>query len=145
MKVKIFLTKSTRMVMRVSTVALVFLPGILFAAEMGRTSCPANFSLIGTPGSAEAFCISSKAEPAETWLNAAKACRGKTPKARLCSSSEWVSACVDGAAGPNNMTGHWEWVADLYDDHAQAMGSSGCDSFYAYRLFSTGKSRCCFN
>lgn len=112
--------------------------------SMGRTSCPEGFKLIGTPGIQEAYCISAKKESPATWLDANKACRQKTPKAHLCTASEWVSACVDGAAGPNNMTGHWEWVADLDDDHGQAMGSSGCDSFYSHRLFSTGAHRCCF-
>jgi hypothetical protein len=126
------------------------LPGIsLVQAEPdpsmnGRTTCPSGFTLIGTPGSAEAYCISSSKEGNLTWLDAVVACRKKTPKARLCSASEWVAACVDGAEGPNNMKGHWEWVADLYDDHGQVMGNPGCDSFYAYRLFSTGGFRCCF-
>jgi hypothetical protein len=110
----------------------------------GRSSCPDNFTLVGTPGSTEAFCISSRREENQTWLDAVSTCRGKTPKARLCSASEWVAACVDGAEGPNNMKGHWEWVADLYDDHGQVMGNPGCDSFYAYRLISTGGFRCCF-
>lgn len=127
--------------------SLFLLPNVVEAeveTPKGRVECPTGYTLIGTAGSADAFCISSKKESPETWLDANIACRKKTPKARLCSASEWVTACVDGSAGPNNMTGHWEWVADLYDDHAQAMGSSGCDSFYAHRLFSTGGFRCCF-
>ncbi len=99
------------------------------AAGGGLTSCPAGFTLIGTSGSAEAFCISSNQETIATWLGANQTCRGKSPKARLCSASEWAAACVDGAAGPNNMTGHWEWVADLYGSSGQIMGNSGCDSF----------------
>jgi hypothetical protein len=140
-----------------SILPILFVPSLLIAqpkttsvnltspiTPTGRISCPEGFTLIGTAGSTEAYCISSKKESAATWLNANIACRGKTPKARLCSASEWVAACVDGKAGPNNMTGHWEWVADLYDDHGQAMGNPGCDSSYAYRLFSEGSYRCCF-
>ncbi|MBX3040643.1 MAG: hypothetical protein KF789_08055 [Bdellovibrionaceae bacterium] len=110
----------------------------------GRTSCPAGFTLIGTSGSAEAFCISSNQETSATWLGANQTCRGKTPKARLCSASEWAAACVDGASGPNNMTGHWEWVADLSGSAGQVMGNAGCDSFAYYFVVASYGSRCCF-
>lgn len=114
------------------------------ASSDGRTSCPAGFTLIGTSGSADAFCISSNQETSTTWFGANQTCRGKSPKARLCTASEWAAACVDGAAGPNNMTGHWEWVADLYTNFVQLMGGSGCDTFTYNPVSSTFGSRCCF-
>lgn len=110
----------------------------------GLTSCPAGFTLIGTSGSADAFCISSNPETSANWLGANQTCRGKSPKARLCTASEWAAACVDGAAGPNNMTGHWEWVADLYGYGGQIMGGSGCASFSDDHVGSAYGSRCCF-
>lgn len=113
------------------------------ASGGGRTSCPAGFTLIGTSGSAEAFCISTNEEASATWLNATTACYNKTPtKARLCSAGEWAMACVSGL--PTGMTGNWEWVADLYSASGQIMGASGCDSF-GYTLVSNATgSRCCF-
>lgn len=109
----------------------------------GRTSCPAGFTLIGTSGSEEAFCISTNEEPTATWLVATTACYNKTPtKARLCSSSEWAMACVSGL--PPGMTGNWEWVADLYFDSGQLMGRSGCDSFTGNNVGNYAGSRCCF-
>lgn len=113
------------------------------AAGGGRTSCPAGFTLIGTSGSAEAFCISTNEEASATWLNATTACYNKTPtKARLCSASEWAMACVSGL--PTNMTGNWEWVADLYTINGQIMGYSGCDSFSNNTVSFNYGSRCCF-
>jgi hypothetical protein len=108
----------------------------------GRTSCPSGFTLIGTSGSAEAFCISTSEETSTTWLNATTACYNKSPtRARLCSASEWAMACVSGA--PTGMTGSWEWVADLVNSNGNAMGSSGCASSTASSFPSHG-SRCCF-
>lgn len=113
------------------------------ASGGGRTSCPAGFTLIGTSGSAEAFCISTNEEASANWLNATTACYNKTPtKARLCSSGEWAMACVSGL--PTGMTGNWEWVADLYTNGGQIMGSPGCDSFSASGVSSSFGSRCCF-
>jgi hypothetical protein len=132
------------MKIQVRSLIVGFLTVFSAVSAWAQTECRAGFTLVGTPGTAESFCISSKRESPETWLNANVVCRSKTPKAHLCSASEWVSACVDGAAGPGNMSGHWEWVADLNDDNGQAMGGSGCDSFLSYRLISTGGFRCCF-
>jgi hypothetical protein len=109
----------------------------------GRTSCPPGFTLIGTSGTAEAFCISTNEETVATWLNATTACYNKTPtKARLCSAGEWAMACVSGL--PTGMTGNWEWVADLYSGQGQLMGSSGCDSFSFTNVSNLAGSRCCF-
>jgi len=111
----------------------------------GRTSCPGGFTLIGTSGSAEAFCISSSQETSATWLSATTTCYGKATKARLCSASEWAMACVAGASGPNNMTGHWEWVADLSGvATGEVVGLTGCGSFNADDVDHSYGSRCCF-
>ncbi len=116
----------------------------------GRTSCPAGFTLIGTSGTAEAFCISTDEETAASWLWATTACYNKSPtRARLCSTSEWAMACVSGA--PTGMTGNWEWVADLNgdggsSDSGRVMGgsSSGCGSSLSPDVSDAFGSRCCF-
>jgi len=107
----------------------------------GRTSCSSGFSLIGTAGSFEAFCISTHEEPAANWLDAVTNCYNKSPtRARLCSAGEWAMACVSGI--PSNMVGNWEWVADLVVSDAQVMGGGACNS--VDRVVSYHVSRCCF-
>jgi hypothetical protein len=116
------------------------------AGASGRTSCPSGFSLVGTSGSSEAYCISTNEETSATWLNAVTNCSNKTPAARLCSASEWAHACVKaGTYGVTGITGNWEWVADLFSGSGQVMGNSGCDSFI-YDIYggSSYGSRCCF-
>ncbi len=109
----------------------------------GRTSCPAGFTLIGTSGSAEAFCISTNEEANTTWLGATTACYNKTPKARLCAASEWAMACVSGL--PTGMTGNWEWVADLgTSTNGQIMGQTACDEFNVSYVSNPWYFRCCF-
>jgi len=119
------------------------------SSASGRTSCPSGFTLIGTSGSAEAFCISTNKETSDTWIGAVTACYNKSPtKARICSAGEWAMACV--SALPTGMaTGGAEWVADLgtrgYDDgYAYGMGSSSCGSSTYHLLSDSLTSRCCF-
>lgn len=122
----------------------------------GRGRCPSGYSLIGTPGSSEAFCISEVNEPGATWLSAAMSCRGKATKAHVCSSAEWVSACLDGTAGPN-MIGTWQWVSEFagQDIDASATGaisgrmmggatSSSCGTGAVDESTKIHEYRCCF-
>lgn len=80
----------------------------------GLGRCPSGFTLVGTPGSTSAFCISTNKEVTNTWFDAAQNCRSKTPKASLCTTSEWMSACIDGVAA--GMKDSWEWVAEFIGD-----------------------------
>ena len=75
-----------------------------------RTSCPAGFTLIGTSGTAEAFCISTIEQTAAVWGTAADACTNLSPSAHLCDAAEWVTACY-ASSPPTGMTGNWEWVS----------------------------------
>jgi len=118
--------------------------GNLKWSGIGRTSCPAGFHLIGTSASLEAFCISSAQETTNTWLGAITNCYNKTTKAHLCSASEWTMSCVAESNGPNNMTGHWEWVADSGNSYGRIIGLAGCDSFNGSTVDAKYTSRCCF-
>lgn len=111
-----------------------------------RSSCPSGFTLIGTSGTAEAFCISSSQETSASWLTAATNCYNKSPKAHLCSTTEWVMACVAGASGPNNMTGHNEWTADQnYAGGGGVIGMTACNDWSGVsNLNNNNGSRCCF-
>ncbi len=85
--------------------------GNAWAAVGGRTKCPANYILIGTPGSTEAFCISDTNKPAQTWVDALASCRAETPKARLCNAGEWLAACLD---NPSNFSPNiHNWLSDF--------------------------------
>jgi|GEM_PF-4346986 len=111
----------------------------------GRTSCPSGFTLIGTSGTSEAFCISTNEETSATWLSAVTTCSNKSPAARLCSTSEWAHACVKaGTYGVNNMTGNYEWVADTNSGSGGIMGNTACDTMSANSVASSYASRCCF-
>lgn len=60
-----------------------------------RTSCPTGYTLIGTSGSADAFCITTGVESssAQTWNQAYDHCTLKTPSASICTINEWRKAC----------------------------------------------------
>ena len=83
-------------------------------------SCPDDMTDAG------AFCIDRDLETTMTWRQAAETCQQEGK--RLCSSSEWHSACVEaGGLGINIMPGYHEWVDDLW-------GNSGAkDVIYSPR------------
>jgi hypothetical protein len=60
-----------------------------------RTSCPTGYTLIGTSGSDDAFCITTGPENigTRTWDQAYNHCSLKTPSASLCTINEWRKAC----------------------------------------------------
>lgn len=121
-----------------------FCDGTQWIAFGGRTSCPTGFTLIGTVGSADAFCISTSVETATTWLGATANCRAKSPKARLCDASEWVAACVDGT--PSGMGTQDEWVAEIFSStNTILMGFGGCGGLFNASSANSYPSRCCFH
>ncbi len=132
--------------------SLKFYNGTEWRSISGRTNCPTGFSLVGTSGSSEAFCISTNEETPLTWVNAVTNCANKTPNARLCSIDEWVHACVKASTYfINNMgNGDEEWVADLLNGsspNARAMDilfGSSCVGNDAFLATSNRRSRCCF-
>lgn len=116
--------------------------GILSWTTPHRADCPQGFTLIGSPDTAEAFCISSTQETTSTWLKAITNCYNKPTKAHLCTASEWAMSCV--AEKIKNMTGHWEWVSDSGSNYGRIIGLSGCDSFNGATVDANYSSRCCF-
>lgn len=81
-----------------------------------RTSCPAGYTLIGTAGNPDAFCISTSIEaPAGefnsvTWSVAQSRCVAKTPTANLCTINEWRKACnSSGVVAKNQMV----WLLEV--------------------------------
>ncbi len=107
-----------------------------------RSSCPQGFSLLGTPDTPEALCISTNQEATASWLKSIENCYNKSTKAHLCSASEWAMACISKL--PQKMTGHWEWVADSGSNYGRIIGFAGCDSFNGAAVDASYPSRCCF-
>lgn len=88
----------------------VFVGGFGWIEVGGRSNCPSGFTLIGTAGSNEAFCISTNRHASQNWGNAANMCHNMN--ARLCSTDEWMRACLDG--GPTSIgNGTPEWLSSL--------------------------------
>jgi hypothetical protein len=99
---------------------------------------------------AGSYCIEIDERTAQTWFEAARACR--QAGRRLCSPGEWAAACLDAQAlGLKNMTGGREWVdnwsvvpvSTTTDVRPITFGSPGCtdvDSRSATNLIAF---RCC--
>lgn len=94
----------------------------------GRVTCPAGFTLIGTPGSRMAFCISSNKEPGPgNYALALQGCYNKAEHAQICTTQQWGTACISGAvAPPGTMGGTYEFTADQGASSYSACYSS-CD------------------
>lgn len=109
----------------------------------GRTSCPAGYTLIGTSGDSNAYCISSAEQASTTWIGAVSACYGQTPRAILCSVQHWAMACVSGAVA--NMTDDAEWVSDLgYNgSNGIVIGGGSCSTANIDTLTNNHVYRCC--
>ncbi len=94
--------------------------------QAGGGACPLGFNDTGY-----GYCIQANESPAiSDWYKASDYC-ADTYNARLCSSSEWYSACVNNKA--SDMTGNWEWIDDitiLKDGHwyVAVWGSSSCST-----------------
>jgi len=98
-----------------------------------RTSCPTGYTLIGTAGTPDAFCISTSYERPNgelgntslNWKAAQTNCAEKTPSASLCSMNEWRKAC--GSSGVMEKNGSI-WLLEmtcLEGDCDRAFVSSG--------------------
>jgi Tfp pilus assembly protein PilV len=92
------------------------------------SSCPAGFTRIGTAGTAESYCISSTMQTAAPFITAQNNCYNLPTKGHVCTPSEWQLACALGAAGPNNMTGHYEWLASTGYPGDIAIAGPTCDT-----------------
>jgi len=81
-----------------------------------RTSCPAGYTLIGTAGTPDAFCISTIYESPSGLLNsviwsvAQSRCVAKTPTANLCTINEWRKACNSSGV---EAKGQIVWLLDV--------------------------------
>ncbi len=114
--------------------------------SLALAGCPNGYEKISD------FCIETNEHidsggiPAEySFEDAADACL--EVDARLCSSSEWVSACqMSAAVGLNNIDDGWERVDDLTEiNEAIVFGFSDCDDSSEESINNTYRFRCCLN
>jgi len=123
-----------------------------FTLTSGRTSCPLNYSLVGTAGDG-AFCISTAPQgPAASWNAAILDCANKSPRARLCRMEEWMMACELNAFTRPSGNAERTSALETYDDvgnEAYAFdvtytAGSGCHVSQVDSVFdSTVRHRCC--
>jgi hypothetical protein len=97
----------------------------------------------GTMADFGAFCIDKDDSSSLTWVRAAEHCMSKGK--RLCSDSEWLTACQSSGKGMIDMTGTYEWIAQLASDTSgKKRGSSTCASASSHSVTSgVYQTRCC--
>jgi hypothetical protein len=120
--------------------------------QPGLTSCPDDFSLVGTPGARGAFCITQQQIGPAPYLSAQVDCfsmetsTGDIPY--LCTQHEWYVACEiepnpDQPALANLIDGK-EWVAD--QDGAKTaltLGAGACGAVRSHAIQKELPYRCC--
>jgi hypothetical protein len=111
------------------------------AIQLGDKECPGGFLSVN-----ENLCIEENSKSYQVnFFNAAKICMEN--KARLCSWSEWVSACERLNTPDNNFTSHWEWV-NTSSDHgngAKIVGNNICgNNQYLNAELNIARFRCCY-
>ena len=100
-----------------SSKAMEYCNGKDWSSLGGRSSCPAGFTMIGTAGTAEAFCISTTSEAGADFITAVANCQAK--QMRLCSAEEWMTMCVAEPRGSFNDRSDWAF-APVYTGNAAA-------------------------
>ena len=98
--------------------------------------CGSGFTNMGT------YCIQTDENSATDWYSASDYCYD-TYGARLCTSSEWYNACMNG--GLTNIIDDEEWVDTWYTSlRSIVRGNGSCDTAYAREATSTSEVfRCC--
>lgn len=123
-----------------------------------RTSCPEGYSLIGTSGTPDAFCITTSYEKpggfaGRNWSNAYNNCAAKTPAASLCTINEWRRACKSSVALQDKDQGLWlldispYWNQDsnsLAHDGAWIIDGDSCEPQEVLPKSAVSVYRCCF-
>jgi hypothetical protein len=111
------------------------------AIHLGDKECPRGYLSVN-----ENFCIEEKSRDLEVnFFTAAKICMENN--SRLCSWSEWVSACDRLKASDNNFTSHWEWVNTSSDHNngAKIVGYDVCgNNSYMNAELNVARFRCCY-
>ena len=119
----------------------------LLSSGSGPQNCPAGFSMVGSVGQNNTFCMETSERVATDFWNAKQICHGLNDStlgtARMCSAAEWYQACDSGIG--NAITGNDEWVDELDgNNEALAMGASDCQSVASLLRSDTVGYRCCY-
>lgn len=142
------------------TAAMFMFFAVSFAERKIECKKAANnvFADIGCPSSGDwigvgDFCIMEDEEGSDTWESAGRECSVSAQDSRLCTSAEWIAACLldaDGSISLDNITGdNDEWVGDLETtSEAIVVGGTGCQVSGSEQIGGMGASqnfRCCVN
>jgi len=114
--------------------------------DTGGATCPSGFT-----DTTYGYCVQDNEANSGSGLNwyAASDYCADNHTARLCTSSEWYNACVNGKL--TNGTDDWEWV-DSWSHSYRAIirGSGSCTAVYSYLDYDGGNAasgtyafRCC--
>lgn len=125
-----------------------------------RSECPSEYTLIGTPGTAEAYCISTQKRQKTTFGEATRLC--SVEGYHLCSASEWSGACWSDlvpelrplrsgsrsgfTGGAANYT-YREWASDILEgaapSNAPSLSNYGLGIVMGYNYGPTGTNANC--
>lgn len=118
-----------------------------YASAAGPTACPTGFSLVGTSGRANSFCIHTAAQAADDYYDAANACttvNNSRGRAHLCTPMEWYQACQLGVG--TGIAAGVEWTDQVLPATVSAVRSSaGCGILGTDAIVNTNPYRCCQN
>jgi hypothetical protein len=121
-----------------------FPDGTTQTSAAALTSCPTNYTMIGTSGVRGTFCISNELTAA-SFLSAHSTCHNASfsqGAAFLCDFKEWFKACQNGVSG---MTDSWEYVSEFayIQTHALVAGNGSCDTLANTLIGNSWGFRCC--
>ncbi|MCI5049018.1 MAG: type II secretion system GspH family protein [Rickettsiales bacterium] len=112
------------------------------------TTCPAGFTLIGTAGTATAFCIQTNEAGTTDFIDSLDQCAGTVTtrgNASLCTIAQWYSACQAGTI--NDATDDEEWVLSIDSsggtDRAVLFGDGACGTMDRDTIGNNNVYRCC--
>lgn len=126
--------------------------GAAWKSFCGTTTlvCPSGFARI--PG--RNYCIEINERPQTDWDGANSVCQSLGY--RLCEVGEWRDACPNQATAVNNsgvtvplqnMTGNYEWTADIGGNLAAiVLGTGSCSNIGEIDIYTVSpRFRCCFS
>ena len=119
----------------------------LLASGNGPQACPAGFTMVGSVGHSNTFCIETNERVATDFWDAKQICLGLNDgalgKAHLCEPPEWYEACT--ASLGNALTGNQEWT-DQVDANQESLvlGATNCETIESLDFTQDASFRCCY-
>ncbi|PWU14722.1 MAG: hypothetical protein C5B49_12710 [Bdellovibrio sp.] len=119
----------------------------------GPSTCPADMTLVGSPGLATSFCVHTSAQAAVPRLTAESNCvkinDSLAGRAHICSHNEWLQACNKAAGSLPGIGLIQEWTAEqapggsAWSGNVWTSGGSNCATWTPEPYGSSYAYRCC--